>query len=139
MKFAASGSKLFINSSGWVQITGVETLSGLGGEWVMIDQQVICETNEVPMVEFMKQSLRPSAMSLTLALDPTDAGQIALHAAFAAFDATPAFKITFPGGTSREWTAYVTAFTDDLNSADDMARVNVTLQLTGLITRSEDT
>uniref|UniRef100_UPI0035AF4350 hypothetical protein n=1 Tax=Paenirhodobacter enshiensis TaxID=1105367 RepID=UPI0035AF4350 len=45
---------------------------------------------------------------------------------------------TFPGGQSREWAAYVTAFTDDLNGADDMARVNVTLQPTGLITRSED-
>ncbi len=135
MKFAASGSKLFIDSSGWVQITGVETLSGLGGAWDMIDSQVMCDG---PVVEFMKRSLRPSAMSLTLALDPADAGQIVLHAAYVDPDAAPAFRITFPGGQSREWAAYVTAFTDDLNGADDMARVNVTLQPTGLITRSED-
>lgn len=132
--FSAAGTLFQIYSGGsWLTVAEVESLGPAGGQWDVLDLREKDDTGES---RFMKAGHAQSQMQIVMGLDGSDPGQIALWSAYQA-DGDAQFRIVFPSGAgTRQFDALVIAMADLINTANEVARVQATLQINSAITRS---
>lgn len=153
--FATAGSKLFIGaalaaknadfvvadftSQTWVEIQPLESIGSIGDE----AQEITFDAVGQARTQTIKGSRKASAMACVAALDYSDVGQIALLAA----EKTPydyAFKVVFndapatgsaPTPSSRMFIAKVMSATEQLDSANNVMKLNFNLPVNSNIVR----
>ncbi|MDQ7775541.1 MAG: hypothetical protein Q4615_06330 [Paracoccus aminovorans] len=145
MLYPTNGARLYIADapadevgaypgSGWVEIGETEALGLLGVEWEQIDTADV----EANAVGVLKGVMIRQPMEILLGNDPTDAGQRLIWAASRSRQSYP-FRLLFPGGSvTRRWFALVMSIGEVFDSANSVIKLQVALQPTSDILRSED-
>lgn len=79
--------------------------------------------------EFIATIKRTGEVTFPLVFDPSNAGHVALGAAWSAKTLDP-YTMTYPDGSTWEWDAYVTGFGDSAPVAGHLSK-DVTLRISG--------
>ena len=144
MLYPTAGARLYIANapadgagaypgSGWVEIGEAEALGLLGLEWEHIETPDI----EAPAIGSVKGAMRRQPMEIVMGNDPSDAGQALIWAASRSRESYP-FRLVFPGGTiTRQWFALVMGLSEVFDAANSIMKLQVVLQPTSDIQRSE--
>jgi hypothetical protein len=144
MLYPTAGSRIYIADSpaapgsvsggAWVEIGEAEAIGAVGGQWTQHDTTHV----ESDLAETMKGIHTPGVVQIVFGLDPTDAGQVLLRAAFKSRDDF-AFRVLLPDGTtSRQWRALVVSLAEVFDSANAIIKLQADLQMTTEPWRSED-
>lgn len=83
-------------------------------------------------VRKVKTTFDAGTQSLTLGLDRTDAGQLAMKAALKSDD-NFAFKIEYPDGETDYYVGQVTAFRDQIGSADSIRKATASVAINSAV------
>jgi len=114
------------------EVTGIPLF---GAEYTPITHLPLAER----VVVKRKGSVNYGAMTLPLALDPDDAGQIILrdHADGDNEDDSVACELTYSNGHIRYFTAQVMSFQEGVDSSDAITNANVALEIDRAVVRVE--
>lgn len=144
MLYPTNGARLFIAdapvvgagaypSAGWVEIEEAEALGMVGVEWEQIEAGDLAEE----AIGFLKGVMRRQPIEIVLGSDPGAAGQSLIWTASRSRLSYP-FRLVFPGGTiTRRWFALVMGIFEVFDSANSIIKLQVVLQPTSEIQRSE--
>lgn len=118
----------------WVEIKRLEAMGSLGLAWGTKDYTAMSD-GDMPHVTTIKDSLRGQVMQIVAGIEDADPGQLLLLDAFHAPESYH-FRLTFgdePDDPSREWTALVTTFTEQLDNASSVTKRVADLHVTSAI------
>lgn len=127
----------------WTEITEMENLGSVGGEWELVDQTRQDERNPAAAIfeDQIKGVRKATRMQLAIGHQSSDAGQAALVAAFMSESAYP-IRLTFSdapaGGTpsQRHFFAIVVTLTDLLDGANRVVGMSSDLVLKSSVVRT---
>lgn len=133
MLFPVAGASFLIqDDSGWLTVAEVESLGTVGGLWDMVDLRDKDDDGES---RFMKVGRTPGQIQVIFGLDTADAGQLALWSAYNSYD-NALFRIEFPAGLGwRQFSCLVIGLTEVFDAANEVARMEATLQINSTIER----
>lgn len=136
MLFAVAGSQLYIGQPGsWLLIRSAESLGSPGVSWSTVDVTHMGSEH----VELIRGPMAPRSMQIVLAVDSDDPGQGALWRA-AHGSGSAGFRLVLSDGVSwREWEALIIDIGEAFDSANNVVRLSVDLQINSKIRKSGDT
>lgn len=144
MLYSTNGAKLYIADapvqeggafpgSGWLEVGETEALGAVGAEWEQIETADLAQDT----MGVLKGVMRRQPIEIVMGNDPTDPGQFLLWAASRSRLSYP-FRLVFSsGGYTRRWFALVMSVSEVFDSANSIVKLQVALQPTSEILRSE--
>lgn len=126
----------------WVEVKEPETLGTYGDTFAGVSFDNVTDGR----TKTYKGQRSASALELTFGLDPTDAGQIALRAAFADRVQDFAFRLELadkpttgaaPKNSTRSFVGKVMALSDEVTDAGTVGKLKVTIQPNSNILRTD--
>lgn len=118
----------------WVEISETEALGTLGSEWEMDEEEVPDETEEDSEILYAKRTLRRGQMQVIVGNDPADPGQMLLWKAHGSKEGEFPFRLVFPDGiTGRVWFGLVTGLFEVFDAANNVVRLQFTIQPTSAV------
>ncbi|PJN95955.1 hypothetical protein CNY89_05405 [Amaricoccus sp. HAR-UPW-R2A-40] len=118
----------------WVEIKRLEAMGSLGLAWDTKDYTAMTD-GDAPVMTTIKDTLRGQVMQIVMGIEDADPGQLLLLDAFHD-TASYHFRLTFgdeAGDPSREWTALVTTFNEQLDNASSVMKRVADLHVTSAI------
>lgn len=125
--YAAAGTGGTANPKTWTQVNNVKTYSGFDGSASELDKTNMSSG----AMEYAAGLQDFGQFSITVDVDDTDAGQMAMRAAKTSA-ATKAFRLRLPNGKQRTFKGFVKKFSEE-GGVNQIVKASADIRITGLV------